>query len=164
MAAPSSSSIIRVPANLTWNGTPIGESHTIEFLPQPILRPIWAEELGAFADVIYGGEGVIVKAVLRYPDIDAISAIAPNTTLCSGGGGFAFTPGGNIRAGISLYTRAGELVIVPKYVGHPSVTIYKAIPFISQAARLRFAWKMELGIEMIFYGGVDSSGRTYSFC
>ena len=160
MAAPNSSSIIRVPASLSWNGTYIGESHTIEFMPQPILRPLWAEEQGAYADVIYGGEAVIVKAVLRYPDVNAINAIAPNTT---GTGDFSFTPGGNTRAGTSLYTRAGTLVIVPKYSGHPSVTLNKAIPFISQAARMRFTWKMELGIEMIFYGGVNSSGSTYTF-
>lgn len=159
MAAPNSSSIIRIPSILLWNGTTtLGETRAMEFHPQPKLRPIWGEEAGCVVDVIHGGEEVMVKAVLRYPDSDAISTICANAS----GATFSFSPyGGTRSAGTSLYTKAGTLKITPRYTGHPSLTLYKAIPSVSESASILYAWNKEYGLEVVFYGSIDSSGRAY---
>jgi hypothetical protein len=156
MAAPSASSIIRVPSTLVFNGTTLGESRDIEFTTEPKLREIWAEEFGCITDVIYGGERVILKATLRYPDSDAISAICLNAS----GSSFGFKAQTN-RAGLSLYTRANTLVVTPKYASHPSMTIHKAMPFISPAASIRYGWNRDWGLEVVFTGSMDSSGFVY---
>lgn len=156
MAAPSASSIIRVPSTLVWNGTTLGESRGIEFTTEPKLREIWAEEFGCITDVIYGGERVILKATLRYPDSDAISAICLNAS----GSSFGFKAQTN-RAGLSLYTRANTLVVTPRYSSHPSMTLYKAMPFVSPQASIRYAWNRDWGLDVVFTGSMDSSGFVY---
>lgn len=158
MAAPNTTSIIRIPSMLVWNSsTTLGECRAIEFTPQPKLRPIWAEEFGSVTDVIHGGEDVRIKAVLRYPDSDAITALCPNAS----GSTFSFTPGGSTRAGQSLYTKAGTLVITPRYSSHPGLTVYKAIPCVSETASILYAWSKEYGLEVTFFGSIDGSGRNY---
>jgi hypothetical protein len=136
----------------------LGESRDIEFIPHPQLRPIWGEELSTFVDVIYGGEKVMVNIVLRYPDVDAISAICLNAS----GSTWGFNATGSNRAGLSLYTRAQTLVITPRYSGHPSVTINKAIPFMSEGAMLQFAWNKEFGLACSFFGSMASNGAVYT--
>lgn len=160
MAAPSSSSIIRIPSTLVWNtSTTLGECRAIEFTPNVKLRPIWAEEAGSVTDVIHGGEEVIIKAVLRYPDADAIAAICANGSSSN----FSFTPfGGTRSSGLSLYTKAGTLKITPKYSSHQALTLYKAIPSVSETAMLMYAWNKEYGLEVVFYGSIDGSGRVYA--
>lgn len=157
MAAPSASSIIRVPSTLVWGGTTIGESRDIEFTTEPKLREIWAEEFGCITDVIYGGERVVLKATLRYPDADAISAICLNASSTS----FSFKAQ-TTRAGLSLYTRAAALVVTPRYASHPSMTIYQALPFISPSASIRYAWNKDWGLEVAFFGSMNSSGFVYA--
>jgi hypothetical protein len=157
MAAPSASSIIRVPATLVWNGTTLGDTRGVEWTTEPKLREIWAEEFGCITDVIYGGERVVVKATLRYPDTDAISAICLNAS----GQGFAFKPGTSVKAGLSLYTRAGTLVITPKYSSHPTMTLNKAVPFISASAITRYEWSKDWGLDVVFFGSMDGSGFCY---
>ena len=158
MAAPALASILRSPSTLVWNGTTIGESHDIEFTPNPKLREIWAEELGLVADVIYAGERVLVNATLRYPDSDAISAICPN----SSGTTYSYNATGSKRAGTSLYTRAGTLVITPRASSQNSVTLNKAIPMISEGALLRYAWNREWGLTVVFYGTLGTAGAVYT--
>lgn len=161
MAAPAVSSIIRVPARLTWNGTNIGIARDIEFTPQPILRPVWDEVWGAYRDVIYCGERVLVRAVLRYPDSDAIDAVA----FRNSGATFLFRPGGttaNTRAGTSLGTTSGTLVISARAPSsHPSVTLYNAVPAIDESAKMQFSFGKEWGLAIAFYGTPNSSGQVY---
>lgn len=156
MAAPSASSIIRCPSTLVWNGTTLGESREVTFTTEPKLREIWAEEFGSVVDVIYGGERVVLKATLRYPDSDAISAICLNASSSS----FGFKAQ-TVRAGLSLYTRANTLVVTPRYSSHPSMTLYKAMPFISPTASIRYAWNRDWGLDVVFVGSMDSSGFVY---
>lgn len=178
MAIASSSSILRDPVDVVWNptdlgsppaygGTYLGQSRDIEFIPEQILRPIFAEELGTYTDVFYCGEKVIVKMILRYPDADAIGTVAPKS-ISSGSSGiqWLFRPYGttsNTRAGTSMYSgRVGKLLLAARSrTTHPFVLIRAAVPVISETARLRFSLKAEWGLEVSFYGSVDSSGRVY---
>lgn len=179
MSAANVASIIRVPADLVWNpttfpggsapwgGTYLGLSRDKEFIPEPQLRPIWAEEMGTWTDVIYCGEKVTFKAVLRYPDSDALDAIAASAISSgSSGGGFRFRPGGttgNTRAGTSLFGDAGKLLVSARAtVDHPMLILYNAVPSISEDARLKWAMNEEYGLEVVFYGTPDSSGRVYA--
>ena len=177
MAAASSSNIIRVPCDIVWNptdlgsptaygGTLLGESRNIEFITEPVLRPIWGETLGTWKDVIYCGEKTTIRMTLRYPDSDAITTIAPKS-VASGSSGvrWLFRPGGttaNTRAGTSLYGVSGKLLIAARARNnHPFVILRQAIPCISETAKLRFSLKEEYGLDVVFYGSMDTSGRVY---
>jgi hypothetical protein len=179
MAVAAASSIIRIPVDVLWTtgnfdfgnpatygGTYLGEARNIEFIPEQILRPIWGEVLGCWKDVIYCGEKVTVKMTIRYPDSDALSTIAPRT-VASGSSGirWLFRPGGttaNTRAGTSLYTVSGKLLLAARARNnHPFLILRQAIPCISETALLRWSLKEEWGLDCSFYGSVDSSGRVY---
>lgn len=178
MSAPAASSIIRVPCSIIANpltfpggtepygGTYLGESRNVEFNPEAVLRPIWGEVLGTWKDVIYCGEKVTVRMTLRYPDSDAITTIAPKA-VASGSSGvrWLFRPGGtttNTRAGTSLFGSALTLLIAARAINnHPFVIIRRAIPCISETAKLRFSLKEEYGLDVVFYGSMDTSGRVY---
>lgn len=177
MAAPSASSILRVPGDLIWNptdlgnppaygGTYLGMARDKEFIPQPVLRPIWAEEMSTYTDVIYGGERVVFKCVLRYPDSDALTTAAFKA-IASGSSGihWLFRPGGttaNTRAGTSLFTRAGKLLFAARArTDHPFLILYNAIPAIDESAKLQMSLGEEYGLALVFYGTPDSSGRVY---
>lgn len=177
MAAPATGSIIRVPARLVWNptnlgaaepygGTYLGTARDLEFIPQPQYKPIWAEEFGSYVDAIYCGEKVLFKAVLRYPDSDAITQTAPKA-VASGSSGirFVFRPGGttqNTRAGTSMFSRAGKLLIAARARSdHPMLLMYNALPAFDEAARLQFSLGTEYGLAVAFWGTPDSSGRVY---
>lgn len=181
MAAPSVANIIRVPGRLIWNpsdlgdtsGTPpsfggtfLGITRDQEFAPDPVIEGIWAEELGAWADVLYLGERPLFKAVLRYPDADALSTIMPKA-IASGSSGvhWLFRPGGtteNTRAGSSLFGNAGKLLFAPHAkTAHPMLIMYNAVPALDVAARIQFSLKREWGVAVAFWGTPDSSGRVY---
>src|SRR3990167_7921975 len=153
MAIANATSIIRVPCSIIWNptdlgnpetygGTYLGESRNIEFIPEVVVRPVWAEELGCYTDAFYCGEKVVVRMTLRYPDSDAITTIAPKS-VASGSSGvrWLFRPGGtttNTRAGTSLYTVSGKLLIAARARdNHPFVILRQAIPCISETAKLK---------------------------
>lgn len=178
MAIANSSSIIRVPVDVVWGptdlgsppaygGTYLGESRDVEFIPEQVLRPIWAEELGSFVDVFYCGERVQVNMTLRYPDADALTTIMPRS-VASGSSGvrWLFRPGGtttNTRAGTSMYDgRSGVLLLAARArTTHPFLILRSAVPVVSETARLRWSLKAEWGLDVSFYGSVDSSGRVY---
>jgi hypothetical protein len=146
---------------LTWNGTNIGVTRQQTFIPSPILRPIWDEVWGSYRDVIYCGERVLFKAVLRYPDADAIAACA----FFNSGATWVFRPGGttsNTRAGTSLGSTSGTLEFVPRAVSdHPGVKLYNAVPAIDEAAELQFSLGVEYGLAVAFYGTPNTSGQNY---
>lgn len=177
MAAPSSSSIQRVPGTLIWNptnlgaaepygGTYLGTTRDKEFTPQPVLRPIWNQVWGAYSDVIYCGEKVIFRAVLRYPDADGIAAVAPKSiSPGSSGVHWLFRPGGttaNTRAGTALSSKSGKLMFAARAPNsHDSLIIYKALPAIDEAAKLQYSLGEEYGLAVVFYGVPDANGRVY---
>jgi hypothetical protein len=179
MAIANATNIIRVPVDVIWTtgnfnfgnpatygGTYLGEARNVEFIAEQVLRPIWAEDLSSWVDVFYCGEKVQVNMTLRYPDTDAIANIAPKSiTSGSSGVRFLFRPGGttaNTRAGTSLYTVSGKLLLAAKARdNHPFLILRQAIPCISETAKLRWSLKEEWGLDVSFYGSVDSSGRVY---
>lgn len=178
MAAEDVASILRVPASLIWNptnlgapatnygGTVLGISREKEFTPQPVLRPIWNETAGAYKDVIYCGERVLFRAVLRYPDSDAVTAIMPRS-IASGSSGvhWLFRPEGttsNTRAGTSLGTMSGVLLVAARArVDHPMLLIYNAIPSIDESLKLQWSLGKEFGLAVAFWGTPSSNGRCY---
>ena len=177
MAAPSSASIIRVPGRLIANptnlgaaepygGTYLGTCRDQEFIPEPVLRPIWNQVWGAYSDVIYGGERAVFKAVVRYPDADMLlTAMFKPVSPGSSGAGFRFRPGGttaNTRAGTALSTGSLKLMFAARAPNaHPSIIVYNAIPALDEAARLQLSFGEEFGLAVAFYGSPDSSGRVY---
>ena len=176
MATPSSASIQRVPSRLIWaptnlgtsepyGGTYLGTCRDLEFSPQPVLRPIWNEVSGTTKDVIYGGERVLFKAVVRYPDADMISTAAFKSVSGASGYHWLFRPEGtttNTRAGTSLGTRSGVFLVAARApLAHPSILFYNAIPAIDETAKLQMSLGTEYGLAVCFYGTPDSSGRVY---
>lgn len=151
-----------VPGRLSWNGTAIGTTRAMTFEPNVRVGDIIAEELGAVVDRIYGGEYPVFRAILRYNDSDAITAIAPHS---SGSGGFNFIPygTGGTRAGTSLYTVAGSLVFTPVVTTHPTVTMSKAIPCWDDAAAIQHARNVEWGLAVVFVGVPDGNGKSYQY-
>ena len=176
MGAANSALIQRVPSRLIWaptslgiaapyGGTYLGTCRDLEFTPRPILREIWNETSGTIKDVIYGGEKVLFKAVVRYPDADMISTATFKSVTGSSGIHWLFRPEGttsNTRAGTSLGTRSGVLLVVSRApLAHPSILIYNAVPAIDETARLQMSLGVEYGLACCFYGTPDSSGRVY---
>lgn len=177
MAAPSSGSIIRVPGRLIWGvtnlgipepygGTYLGTTRDQEFIPSPILRPIFNQVWGSYSDVIYCGEKVLLKAVVRYMDADMLlTAMFKSVSTGSSGTGFRFRPGGttaNTRAGTKLSGSSGKLMLAARAPNsHPSIIIYNAVPAMDEAAKLQFSLGEEFGLAVAFYGTPDSSGRVY---
>lgn len=165
MAVASSGSIIRVPGRLSWNGTELGTCRGIRFNPRPHYRDIWAEELGAVVDSFYVGEGpCTLGAIVRYPDSDMISTVAPKS-LTGSAIHWLFRPGGttgNTRAGTSLYSRAGTLLFTPKAsLNHPAIKFYNAVAQIAEDAELRMSMGEEYGLSVRFVGLPDSNGKVY---
>lgn len=176
MAAPSSGSVQRIPSRLIWNpnnlgaavpygGTYLGTCRDLEFTPQPQLRPIWDETSGSVIDTIYCGEKVLFKTVVRYPDADMISTVAPKSISGTSGYHWLFRPMGttsNTRAGTSLGTRSGVLLIASRApLAHPCLLIYNAVPAIDETTKLQMSLGEEYGLACCFYGTPDSSGRVY---
>lgn len=172
MAAPASSSIIRVPGDLIWEpsnlgaarpygGTYLGQTRDKEFHPRPKTRDIWAEEMGCVVDTVYAGEECVFKAVLRYPDADALAQVFPNG-YGTMGWRFRITGSGAVRPGTMLSTNAGKLLFASRApAAHPSILIYNAIPCYDETAQLNLSLGEEYGVGVVFKGTVDSSGRVY---
>ena len=178
MSAENVASILRVPASLIWNptdlgapttsygGTVLGIARDKEFTPQAVLRPIWNETAGSYKDVIYGGERVLFKAVLRYPDNDALTNIMPRS-ISSGSSGvhWLFRPEGttnNTRAGTSLGSVSGVLLVAARArVDHPMLILYNAIPAIDEALKIEWSLGEEFGLAVAWWGTPSSNGRVY---
>lgn len=120
-------------------------------------------------DSFYVGEGpVTLTAIVRYPDTDAISAVAPKS-LVGTQVHWLFRPGGttgNTRAGTSLFAaKAGVLLFTPLASTtpstHPAIKLYNALPQIADDTELRMSLDNEYGLGMRFVGSPDSSGRVY---
>jgi len=179
VAAPNLSSIQRIPARLVWDptdlgaaepygGTYLGLTRDQEFEPNPQVVPTLSESVGSYTDVYYCGERVLFRAVLRYPDADAVTETAFKT-VASGSSGIRmlFRPGGtteNTRAGTSLFSKAGKLLVAARATtDHPMLLMYNAIPALDEAAKLSFSFKAEYGLAVAFWGTPDANGRVYDF-
>lgn len=159
MAAPATASIIRVPGTLSWNGTSIGTTRDQELVLEWQVKRIWDEFAGARRNSIYCGAEVLFKAVLRYPDTDAIAAVFPDVS----GASFRFRPtaSGATRAGTSI--TPGVMLWTPlASAAHPAVRLWNACPRPEVAARIQFRLDQEWGLAVAFEGTFDSSGRTLS--
>jgi len=156
MAAPVAGSIIAVQGTLSFNGALMGEVRDMVFEPHPVFRPIYAEEWAVNVDAIYCGERPIFRAVLRYPDVDAMAAIPA-------AGAFSFARNQTTSyPGSSMGTRGGTLIFTPLYSGHPAVKMYFAIPMIDDAAQIQLSMAEEWGLAVSFMCVPDGSGRVYA--
>jgi len=162
MAVANTGSIIRVPGRLSWNGTEIGTCRGIRFQPHQKWRYIWNARSASYVDSVYAGEGpCLLSAIVRYPDGDAISAVAGNT----GGAGpslyWFFKAGTNV--GSLGSARAGTLIFTPKAsLNHPAIKLYAALPEIAEDAELRMSLAEEYGLGLRFVGTPAGSGNVYS--
>jgi hypothetical protein len=176
MATGAANLIVRTPGALVWNpsslggafpygGTALGMSRDQRFTSEIQDREIWAEEFGLVADRIYGGEVVRFRGVLRYPDNDAINAIANNPDGSNGGFKFRVTGSGAVRPGVSGFTSFGGVLLFAARAAtaHNSLILYKAIPDFDDAFELQLSLGEELGIAYSFVGSMDSSGRCYDY-
>ena len=157
MAAPATASIIRVPGILSWNGTQIGTTRDQELVLDWKVKSIWDEFAGALRNEIYCGAEATFKAVLRYPDTDAIAAVFPDVS----GASFRIRPTAGTRAGTSI--TAGVMLWTPlASAAHPAVRLWQALPRPDIAARIQFRLDQEWGLAVAFRGAFDTSGRTLS--
>jgi len=127
-----------------------------------------AEEWGGVVSkAFYTGERPFLAAVLRDFDNDSLNAIFPNTTAGSSSGDryVTYGPGasGVNRPGYDLTNKQIKLVFSPTAADrHPFIILYYAIPALEETAALNLSLSQEVGIGVAFWGGVDSSGRTYA--
>jgi hypothetical protein len=147
------SEIIRAPGSLEFGSTTLGTVRNKEFIPEPVLHPIIAEELGAYSDIIYCGETVMFRGVLRKFTEDAAAIFSPAS------GTFAFSTS---DVGTALYANADELVFTPDASGHPTITLKKAIPAVDVAARIQLSLGAEAGLAFAFWGLPDGNGSVYT--
>lgn len=176
MSAASTPSILRVPGRLIWNptdlgqdepygGTYLGTVREIEWRPNVQYYDITDEVLAAVTDTIYVGQGPCeLRGIVRYPDPDMLLATAPDVASSgSQGVHWFFNPSTGTRPGTSLYdNRVGKLLFAPKAADdHPMIIIYKAMPMISPEAVQRWSRSKEYGVEVIFRGSLDSTGRVH---
>lgn len=159
MAAPSAGAIIRMPATLVFNGTTLDTVRDIEFEPRIIYREIFNEYAGAVTGRIYCGERPVVRAVLRHPGADMISTVAADAV----GAIWRFRPvnASGTRPGVDLFDNANTLVVTPRASTHPTITIFNAVPTISENARLQYQWSVEYGLEVEFHGTPDATEQVY---
>jgi hypothetical protein len=180
MSTPNARDLLRVPAELVWNptslltayphgGSALGLVRDLEIRLNVQTSSVVAEEWGGqVVDEIYLCESIVLTAVLRSFDADAISALFPNTSL--GAVTKARKVKGHVagsginRAGLLLSTRAGKLVVSPRDVDEaPMLVIYNAIPVVDADALLPYCWSKELGLLVAFKGTPDSSGKVYEW-
>lgn len=176
MASPSTKNVLRIPSRLAWNptnlstayphgGTALGLARAIAWKPGIHARPITAEEWGGITvEAVYAGSTVLLSAVLREWDRDAISTIfldsaAGGTTARRVARGRETTE--SYRAGTSLASKAGVLLVSPESSQHPAIILYRAIPIPDVAAEIRMALSEEFGFPVLFHGTPNGSGDTH---
>jgi hypothetical protein len=180
MSLPVPRNLARVPAELVWNptdlmtayphgGSALGLIRDIDIRLGLQKSDVVAEEWGGIVvDSAYLGESVVLTAVLREQDNDAVNTLFLNTSLgaltkARKVKGHA-SGGGINRAGLLLSTRAGKLVVSPRDVDDsPMFVLYNALPVVDPDALLQYCWSKELGVLVAFIGTPDSSGKVYEW-
>lgn len=159
MSTPSPVNILKnVPGSITFQGVGIGPVLAAEFRPNIKTGLITAEEFGNQpVNLINVGSAATFSAVLRGYNSAVYASIFPSTqpNVKSGGG----------RPGLSLSSKGGVLIFTPDASSHPSVTLYNAVPLVDDTAVIRLAgWSDDdYGVQVIWIGLPDSSGRTFDF-
>lgn len=180
MSVPTAKDLMRVPAELVWNptslltayphgGSALGLMRDIDIRLGVQKSDVTAEEWGGVVvDSVYLGESIVLAAVLRSFDPDALNIIHPNTSL--GAVTKARKVKGHVagsginRAGLLLSTRAGKLVVSPRDPDDsPMLVLYNAIPVIDADALLSYCFSKELGVLVAFIGTPDSAGKVYEW-
>jgi len=173
MSTPNARDVLHVPGRLVKNptslslvfphgGTALGIVRAIVFKPEAKYRSIHAEEFGEKVEHVYIGEGVVVSAVLRAYDSDAIQTIFQNTSVGSVTGERVVNQPGSNRAGSLLSAQSIKLLFVPNDPNrHPGFVLYRALPMVSESAEFNFKLDEPFEIGMVFAGIRDTSNRVY---
>ncbi len=151
-----------MPGRLSWNGVAIGTCRGIRFMPRPKYRYIWNARLASYVDSVYAGEGpCVLSAIVRYPDGDAISAVAPNVSGSGSSLAWFFTAGAKV-GGFSS-SRSGVLLFTPHApLNHPAIKLYAALPEIAEDTELRMAVSEEYGLGLRFVGTPGAGSLVYA--
>lgn len=158
MASPNAAATLNVPGRVIFNGLELGITRENEFHPNIRTSYVTAEEIGnAPVEHFVQGTSPVFACILRSFDASVMSAIFP-----------AYAPNvlsGSAQPGKSLKSKVGVLLFVPDAGSHPGVTFYEATPLVEDTAIIRFSWdsNMEFGVQAIFHGLPDSSGRTWAW-
>lgn len=146
-------------------GTALGLFGKIELRIVPIRGEVTAEEYhGIPVEVIEGGERVVVGALLREYDADAISTLFPGTSTGTKTGkpvvARTFT---TLRGGLGS-ARSVALVFSPEDTeARPALYLPRAVPLLAEQASLSYSISREWGVPVMFLALPDgsASGRIY---
>lgn len=177
MATPNVGKIIRAPGRLVVNpanlstppafgGTEIGIHRDIEIHYHAQYYWPKAEEFGMVPiDGIYCGQSVELKGYARGLDVEALQYFWPFSAAGAGGDRvISDNPLSGTKAGTLLSSLFNiKLMFVPKdYNRHPFVLIYRAMPWLDEAAAMPMSLAEELAYPVAFKGIPDATGRCYA--
>jgi len=194
MSMPFGYNVVRVPAHLAWNPTdyriayPHGGSalgSTCDIVTKLNQRTLHVTDEGMGDQVIesiYLGESVIITALLREPDPDALGVLFPNTATGTVSRekrvkGYAFGTAIK-RAGYRMSAMAGKLLISPIAYGaspfglpadyataphHFALLLYNAIPILDPDAMLNFSFGKDQALLMGFLATPNTDGKIYEW-
>jgi len=168
------SQVLRVPGRLCINptdlatawphgGTGLGVVGSIVLEPTSTYQRITAEEFGAeVVDVLDLGETWVLGALCRaWGDNTVLSTLFPSTATGASGDKVVNYPG-SYRAGTLRSSASVKLCFTPRDNRNPGLLLYKALPLVEEASRLRLGAFNELTIPVLFIGIRDSSARQIS--
>lgn len=138
-----------------YGGTVLGEIAYIEFrFYKNNYRKSAEEKGGATWGITDLGDSAVVSGVLRGDDVDAISAIFPNTAAgASRGRGIKGQSNGTVRAGADISERSIKLLFAPTDSENGMhVILYRALPIITAAAAVGFYLGRERAFPFAFEG------------
>jgi hypothetical protein len=155
MATASVTNILRIPGRLFLGGSAAGIVRDSEIRLDMRFKDITAEEFGGSVwDQIYLGQAAIFAAVMRDFDSTMVSNVFSDSS-----GAYTVT---STRPGTRFNTKAVSLTLVPRYSGHPTVTLHNAVPRFGESAAMQFSLTEETGLAVAFVGLPNASGQVYS--
>ena len=174
MAAPTIANIQRIrgkicsgPTDATaaypHGGTALGLVGSVEWRIIPIRGEVTAEEYhGQTIEIIEGAENVLLAAVLREWDSDAIAALFPSTSTSTTSGKVSASRTYTTTRGALGSSRAVKLLFSPQATEeHPALLLYRAVPLITEQASMAYSLDREWQMPVIFQGLPDATGRIY---
>jgi len=177
MSSPNLSSVLNVPGRLCYGptsldtayphgGTSIGSVHKVAIVPVQTRKEIKNEAFGQeVSEVIWCGENMVLAAVVRQYDAEAVALLFPNTSIGSVTQQRVIsgpTTSTN-RPGFMLSEKAVVLLFSPLDPDRtPAILFYRAIPMMEESARMELALQKRFEIGTVFISTRDATGRTYS--
>ena len=174
MTAPNLAALLRVPGRLIvsptdflaaspYGGTILGMVRGVEVRMDIRSNLVTAEEWGGVTtEVVYAGETVVLAAILREWDSDAVASVFPYAA--SGAATGRRVASQTVDAGTRAGTRrtAAGIVFAPLAAdAHPWVYFPAAIPLLDQSVRFGLGLDQEAGFGAVWHAVPDDSGRVY---